>query len=91
MSDTLIAKDPSNLFQGVREPRWVSWIALAATLLLHIGIVLILPDEFISISQSDGSEIAASEVYEISLVDPAEARFVEASPDVPKNEPDRSD
>lgn len=91
MSDTLIAKDPSNLFQGVREPRWVSWIALAATLLLHIGIVLTLPDEFISISQSDGAEITASEVYEISLVDPAEARFVEASPDVPENEPDRSD
>ena len=31
------------------------------------------------------------EAYEISLVDPVEAQFVEASPEAPENEPDRKD
>lgn len=39
----------------------------------------------------DGAEEEAVEIYEISLIEPQEARFVEASPEAPVNEPDRTD
>lgn len=84
--------DPPDFFQGSRESRWAVWAALAASLFLHIGVVLILPAEFMSGEQGAGQEATeASEIYEISLADPAHARYVEANPEAPENEPDRED
>lgn len=91
MPETLTVTDPGDFFHGGREPRWAAWFALAVTLFVHIAVVLVLPEQLMPIRQGDPSEASAREVYEISLVDPAEARFVEASPEAPENEPDRTD
>ena len=56
-----------------------------------MGLVLVLPEQFIPAQTDDAADARTKETYEISLVDPAEARFVEASPEVPENEPDRTD
>ncbi len=91
MSDTLIATNLNDFYSGSRPPRWSTWLALAATLFVHIAVVLVLPEELMPINQGEGMETSASEVYEISLVEPVVPRFVEASPDAPVNEPDRTD
>lgn len=91
MSDTITEPHAANLFLlDAREPRWVAWLALAATLLLHVGVVLVLPSEMMSIREMTAEEEAV-QTYEISLVEPSEARFVEANPEAPENEPDRTD
>jgi hypothetical protein len=75
-----------------RESRKVTLLAVLATLLLHIGMILILPKELMPRIKSGSDERhKVADIYEISLVDPREARFVEASPEAPENEPDRKD
>ncbi|MEE2988001.1 MAG: hypothetical protein VX372_00325 [Verrucomicrobiota bacterium] len=93
MSEILIEPLPANPFTPYdRESRWVAILALLATLFVHIGFILIVPEELVPRSHDVSDEVQKEvEAYEISLVDPAEARFVEASPEAPENEPDRMD
>ena len=91
MTDSLASYDPADFFHGSRESRWAIFVALAATLFVHIAVVWVLPGELMPAKQGGSEEAEAGEVYEISLVDPAEARFVEANPEAPENEPDRQD
>ena len=73
-----------------RESRWVTLLAFLATLFVHLGVILVVPEELMPRNQGDTDEVQKEvKAYEISLVDPAEARFVEASPEAPENEPDR--
>ena len=59
---------------------------------MHLGVILVVPEELMPRNQGDTDEAQKeTEVYEISLVDPVEAQFVEASSDAPENEPDRKD
>ena len=93
MSEILIEPLPTNPFRPYnRESRWVTLLAFLATLFVHVGVILVVPEELMPPNQGDTDEAQKEvEAYEISLVDPAEARFVEASPEAPENEPDRKD
>jgi hypothetical protein len=93
VSDILTEPLPTNLFTpNDRESRWVTLLAVLATLFVHVGLVLVLPEELMPLNKGDTDPAQKdAEVYEISLVDPVEARFVEASPQAPENEPDRKD
>ncbi|MGZ0654841.1 hypothetical protein ACWPKO_15510 [Coraliomargarita sp. W4R53] len=92
MPDPATEPYTANLFStDIREPRWATWVAVLATLLVHVAVVWVVPDELMPLQQGGGEEDAASDTYEISLVDPVEPRFVEASPEAPENEPDRTD
>lgn len=93
MSEILIEPLPTNPFTPYdRESRWVTLLAFLATLFVHLGVILVVPEELMPRNQGDTDEVQKEvKAYEISLVDPAEARFVEASPEAPENEPDRRD
>ena len=93
MSEILIEPLPTNPFTPYdRESRWVTLLAFLATLFVHLGVILVVPEELMPRNQGDTDEVQKEvKAYEISLVDPAEARFVEASPEAPENEPDRKD
>ena len=93
MSEILIEPLPTNPFTPHdRESRWVTLLAFLATLFVHLGVILVVPEELMPRNQGDTDEVQKEvKAYEISLVDPAEARFVEASPEAPENEPDRRD
>lgn len=94
MSDTRTEPSSPNLFSAdAPESRWATLVAILATLLVHVAAVLVVPAEFMSINHADSKDDAgADEVYEISLVEgPEQLRFVEASPEAPENEPDRTD
>ena len=93
MSEILIEPLPTNLFTpNDRESRWVTLLAVLATLFVHVGVILVVPEELMPRNHGDTEQAQKeAEVYEISLVDPVEARFVEASPEAPENEPDRKD
>ena len=93
MSEILIEPLPTNPFTPHdRESRWVTLLAFLATLFVHLGVILVVPEELMPRNQGDTGEVQKEvKDYEISLVDPAEARFVEASPEAPENEPDRKD
>ncbi|WPJ96062.1 hypothetical protein SH580_21845 [Coraliomargarita algicola] len=92
MPDPAIEPSSANPFSlDVREPRWVTWVAVLATLLVHLGVVLIVPEELMPLQSDSGEEAAADEVYDISLVEPVEPHYVEANPEAPENEPDRTD
>jgi hypothetical protein len=82
-----------NFLIDPRESRWPALIALLATLLLHLGLVWVLPAHLMPLSvHSDAGEEANEEFYEISLVEePVLPHYVEANPEVPENEPDRTD
>lgn len=69
--------------------RRASWIAAGITLLLHLLMVLVIPERVLPLQRQAGADEPV--VYEIDLVEPQEMRYVEANPDVPENEPDRSD
>ena len=68
-----------------------SWLALIITLLLHIGLILVLPEKFIQIDATMSADRAENAVYEIDLLEPEEMRYVEANPEVPENTPDRTE
>ena len=93
MSKILIEPLPANPFApNDRESRWVTLFAFLATLFVHVGVILVLPEELMPRNQNDTDEAQKeAETYEISLVDPIEAQFVEASSEAPENEPDRKD
>jgi hypothetical protein len=93
VSDTRTEPYPANLFAAdTRESRGAIVIAILATLLVHVAVVLVLPAELMPINDVGAKDDAANEIYEISLVEnPVEPRFVEASLEAPENEPDRTD
>ncbi len=82
----------SLFFSDAHESRWATVIALLATLLLHLAVVLVVPAEFMPINNDGAKQERVDEIYEVSLVEAVvEPRFVEANPEAPENEPDRTD
>lgn len=77
-------------FDEFRSGRWrTGWIALGITLLVHLFIILALPERIMPAHRETKQEEAV--VYEIDLVEPEDMRYVEANPEAPENEPDRSE
>jgi hypothetical protein len=89
---TLRVENPLN---EARRAQWcASSLALVIALLLHIGLVVVLPEELLM--SQDSLAVAEEDALEVLLVPPEpllpdELKFVEANPEVPKNEPDRKD
>lgn len=78
-------------FDEFRSGRWrTAWAAFAITLMLHLLVVLVLPERMLPAHRESAKEKEAV-VYEIDLVEAQEMRYVEANPEAPENEPDRSD
>jgi hypothetical protein len=77
-------------FDEFRLGRWrAAWVAFGITLLMHLLVFLALPERiFPAQRQAKENEPV---VYEIDLVEPQDMRYVEANPEAPKNEPDRSE
>lgn len=80
--------------QSGGDRRWSAIAALVITLFLHLGFVLVIPSSLIMRPQAINDP--AEETVQVDLVAPEELdpeilRFVEASPDAPENEPDRTD
>lgn len=77
-----------------RERRAISFIALAAALLVHLAVIVVLPEEFVHRGGTGATD--RGEPVELTLVPPDELnpddlRYVEANPEAPENEPDRKD
>ena len=75
------------------ERRWPTIGALLIAFILHLGVVLVLPEEILRSPSSSGDDDTS---LELTLVAPEpltadQLRFVEVNPDAPKNEPDRED
>jgi hypothetical protein len=90
-STTLPLENPFK--QARREQWWSSGAALIIALLLHIGLLVVVPDKFL---MSSAALDVQDEPLEIILLPPEpltadELKFVEANPEVPENEPDRKD
>lgn len=79
--------------QARREQRLVSVIALLVAVLLHIGVIAVLPDELLM--SNDVAAIKEDPLEVVLLppepIVPEELKFVEANPEAPENEPDRQD
>jgi hypothetical protein len=93
MSDYVSESGSVNFFApDARDSRWGTLLALLATIVVHLSLVFMLPNELMPL-QHVGDEDTSTEVetYEINLVDSVEPHYVEANPDVPENEPDRTD
>lgn len=76
-----------------RDRRWAGILALALALALHLGVLLLLPAELLppASARDAGEEAVELELVPPEPMDPEKLRFVEANPEVPENEPDRSD
>jgi hypothetical protein len=84
----------ANPFKEARRDQWWSTAAaLLIALLLHVTVIVALPDTFLMSDRSTGEEDNGLEVMllppEPITVD--ELKFVEANPEAPENEPDRKD
>mgnify|MGYP005746266595 CR=1 FL=1 len=79
-----------SLYSEVDESWRATLLAFTLTLIVHVGTLLILPGQFFYNYLTDRTESKSEQLYEISLVDTTERIYVEASPDAPKNKPDRS-
>lgn len=78
-------------FDEHRSGRWgTTWTAFAITLIVHLLVVLALPERILPAHRETAKE-NETVLYEIDLVEPQEMRYAEANPEVPENEPDRSD
>lgn len=95
MTESSTSASYSYLFeQGGADRRWGVVVALAITLLLHLAFVLVVPASLWMRPQTVND--TREEAVEVELVvpeelDPELLRFVEANPDAPENEPDRTD
>jgi hypothetical protein len=72
------------------DPLWPPLAALLITLLLHLAAFFLLPDQLMESADPTESAGEAAQ-YEISLVEPEQQSYVEANPEVPENEPDRTE
>ncbi|MGB0743303.1 MAG: hypothetical protein ACPGSB_02150 [Opitutales bacterium] len=80
---------PFDEFRGVG---WRAvWLACVITLLVHLLVILALPDSFFPSDQGQAEQKNEAVIYEIALVEPQEKRYVEANPEAPVNEPDRTE
>jgi hypothetical protein len=77
-------------FDEFRADRWrIAWLAFVVAVLVHLILILVLPEKLMPAHRTAGEDEVV--VYDISLVEEQELRFVEANPDAPENEPDRKD
>jgi hypothetical protein len=86
------SRDFTNRLRQERNDQWfASLIALLIALALHVFLFFMLPDEFFM--KQSGDDSPQDETIELMLeeLDPEMPRYVEANPEAPKNEPDRSD
>ena len=90
MEGTHKEDDSMSLYSEVDESWRAILLAFTLTLIVHIGTLLILPDQFFYNYLSDSTESKSEQFYELTLVDETERIYVEASPDAPKNKPDNS-
>ncbi len=91
MSEPFTEPSTADLFSPrAREPHWTALLALLATIAVHLALILVVPNEWMPLGYQR-SEVQTGEIYEITLVEPQDMRFVEANPDVPENEPDRTE
>lgn len=65
-------------------------IAFPATVLIHLGIIYVLPEGILRMNRPDPESMVRQE-YEISLKPPDKIRFVEASLEPAENDPDRTE
>ena len=80
------------MFDPSPDNQWrASLIALLFTLLLHIVLLIVLPDSLLM--QPVDPNPTEDEEMELVLetIDPEQLRYVEANPEAPENEPDRKD
>ncbi len=63
-------------------------LAFAVAVLVHLAVFLLLPERIMPGHRE--ARAAEPVVYELSLVEPEEMRFVEANPEAPENTPDRT-
>lgn len=82
----------TNPFEEDRRLRWKhSGLALVFAILLHLALVLSIPDRLMPEHRITAEDDEAV-IYEIDLVEtPEEMQYVEANPDAPVNEPDRTE
>lgn len=84
-------KHPFDVYRS--ERRLTTAIAFTSAILLHLGLLLVLPQQILRpAAPSDADEAP----LEVTLVPPEpltaeQLRFVEANPDAPENEPDKKD
>lgn len=77
-------------FDESRSGRWrIASIAFGITLLTHLFLVIALPERLMPTHREAAQ--AEEVVYEIELEEPRDMRYVEANPEAPENEPDRSE
>ncbi|MGJ8654678.1 MAG: hypothetical protein ACSHX8_15565 [Opitutaceae bacterium] len=75
-----------------QERRWTTVCAILVALLLHVGVVWVLPEQILTSYQgSDADEPFEVEMLLTEELAPEELKFVEANPEAPENEPDRKD
>lgn len=82
------------LYDYRQKDRWGSICALVAAVLLHISVIVVLPDQLMHSQRAAVPE--AVEPLEVELLPPEplteeELRYVEANPEAPVNEPTRTD
>lgn len=77
-------------FDEFRHGRWwTAGLAFSITLLVHLAIILALPERLTPPHRV--AEQNEAVIYEIDLAEPQEMRYVEANPDAPENTPDRTE
>lgn len=77
-----------------RERRWPTVCALLIALVIHLGIVLVLPKELFQVSSNYGNDEVPLEVTLVQapeVLTPDQLKFVEVNPEAPENDPDRED
>jgi hypothetical protein len=69
------------------DSKWPLFIALFGAILVHLAVVLVLPDQIMQLG-GDAANANKETTYEIRLVTQDDMRFVEANPEAPDNTPD---
>ncbi|PXA03816.1 hypothetical protein DDZ13_09235 [Coraliomargarita sinensis] len=64
-------------------------VAFGITLMVHLFVVLAIPERMLPVHRETREKEAV--IYEIDLAEPEDMRYVEANPEVPENEPDRTE
>ena len=91
MKQNSTSHDSINRFDRGQGSQWrASLIALAVTLILHVVLLFLLPDELFMRQSVTRPE--PDEAIELTLEqpDPEKPRYVEVNPEAPENEPDRN-
>lgn len=96
MDDLTTDAQVRSLFGDFRQERgWTTFAAFVVAALLHLGMVVALPEHLLLQSRTTGQdEVDEPFTVEIALnepLTPEQLKFVEASPEAPENEPDRKD